>query len=338
MKTIKGIYNRSLKRGRDYMYDDTVSTYMFFPTNEVCEFVEDLKCGNIDEAISVLASKIDSEAPSVEFMWNLAVLAFYEGDVPSVPTNKNDALVRRLISEISRHKDEEHSWDEEFVFRQLDDFLFYIDHANRLEEIRLCFVGNKSLKLDMGEDFYGYFSELSDMQMEEGWRLKWKCRIAKSFLSDYCVRCDGFKNRRIHAIDEKGNEDKAVFRHIVVENTVMGGWCILLYMQKYMGLSVDWLVNKGTDSPFSIKPEDLSHGTDNNGDALDLFLPKSRLPYGKATMLGDDKCRIDLVFNHKSGKGQSAKRIHAALLLVNNRLVGLNAEEVKKKHTNFKNK
>ena len=147
-----------------------------------------------------------------------------------------------------------------------------------------------------------------------------------------------FKSRRIYALDEKGNEDKAVFRHIVVENTVVGGWCILLYMQKYMGLSIDWLVNKGTDSLFSIKPEDLGQGTCNDDDALDLFLPKSSLPYGKATMLGDDKCRIDLVFSHESGKGHPKKRVHATLLLVNNRLVGVNAEEVKKKRTNFKNR
>lgn len=298
-----------------------------------------------DEIVGILAPMIDSKASSVVFMWDLAVEAFYSEWQQGVPTKKYDALVRRLIDKISSHKDEKHSGNEEYVFRQLDDFVYYIDHPNLLEEVMLDFCDNNYMerygerKCVMGEDIHGeFFFELPGIYREKGWRLGVRCRGVKNRFSCNCETHDCAKLMCIYAFDGNKNEDKAVFRHIVVENTVMGGWSMLLFMQKYMGLSVDWLVDKAGSTPFSIKPEDLGQGTCNDDDALDLFLPKSSLPYGKATMLGDDKCRIDIVFSHKSGKGQASKRVHAVMLLVCNRIVGLNAEEVKKKRTNFKNK
>ena len=353
--SMERIFKRS-ERNKNLFFGADTYCYplMFYMVSDTrlpdCRF-----CDSEEVAESMLA-ECKSERPSLVCLWNTAVLSFY-GDAMIENSFKRDvALAKSLIQKIYRRKKEllVDDWDKRHVYRQLFDFRSYINRPNVLNEIswNLEYMKEEYL-FSFNSVLYnnhfaeqGLLQEFSALSVEEGWHFainrnhisNWEdMYIENSKYEDeyeglYIINLQNKEILKMYAQDKTGRKDNDFFKHLCISNSEVGGWNLLLFLEGFFHVTVKKVLNNVYHFCPYVKTEEEITAMCKSSCTTDLHRPDEYLPYGDSTMIDENRCRIDIVFKRHFEPEYEDKRIHAALLLNNNRLAGVAIEMVYDKH------
>ena len=353
--SMERIFKRS-ERNKNLFFSADTYCYplMFYMVSDTrlpdCRF-----CDSEEVAESMLA-ECNSERPSLVCLWNTAVLSFYGDAIIENAFKKDVALAKSLLQKIYRRKKEllVDDWDKRHVYRQLFDFRSYINRPNVLNEI------SWNLEYMKEEDLFsfnhvlcnnhfaeeGLLQEFSALSVEEGWHFainrnhisNWEdMYIENSKYEDeyeglYIICLQNKEILKMYAQDKTGRKDNDFFKHLCISNSEVGGWNLLLFLEGFFHVTVKKVLNNVYHFCPYVKTEEEITAMCKSSCTTDLHRPDEYLPYGDSTMIDENRCRIDIVFKRRLEPEHEDKRIHAALLLNNNRLAGVAIEMVYDKH------
>lgn len=327
------IFKRSQKNKESYFGVELYAwPLMFFTTHD--DTIEINILYESDDKRQKLAEEMlaecNTEHASLVRMWNMAVLSFYGDSLINNPFKKDIKFAIALLNKIHRREKEllGDSMHKLYVYKQLYDFRTYIYRHNILKEIswNLKFINDKTdyplhMIFNAKCPEYGLLSEFPALDIEDGWHFSIGHNKNWHELDNFYFPYDGIF--KLYAYDETGRKDNDFFKHLCINNSVVGGWCILLFLEGFFHVTVDrFMNNKYYFCPY-VKTEEEIMAMCKSGCTIDLHRPDTYLPYGDSTMIDENQCRIDIVFKRYLRQERMYKRIHATIILENNRLVGV---------------
>ena len=135
-----------------------------------------------------------------------------------------------------------------YVYKQLYDFRTYIYRHNILKEIswNLKFINDKTdyplhMIFNAKCPEYGLLSEFPALDIEDGWHFSIGHNQNWHELDNFYFPNDGIF--KLYAYDETGRKDNDFFKHLCINNSVVGGWCILLFLEGFFHVTVDRFMN-----------------------------------------------------------------------------------------------
>ena len=156
--------------------------------------------------------------------------------------------------------------------------------------------------------------------------------IENSKYEDDIINLQNKEILKMYAQDKTGRKDNDFFKHLCISNSEVGGWNLLLFLEGFFHVTVKKVLNNVYHFCPYVKTEEEITAMCKSSCTTDLHRPDEYLPYGDSTMIDENRCRIDIVFKRRLEPEHEDKRIHAALLLNNNRLAGVAIEMVYDKH------
>lgn len=275
-----------------------------------------------------MVDECNTENPSITCLWNMAVLSFYGNAMIDNPFKKDVALTKNLLRKIYKRKNEllVDDWEKRNVYKQLYDFRSYINNSNVLNEISWNLIYMDEHDCDPTYCVYGdiqcvencLLSELPALGVEEGWHLAINPNQMEQEGDTYYFRNKGIL--KLYALDGAGRKDNDFFKHLRISNSEVGGWCLLLFLACFFHVTVHEVLKNAYHFCPYVKTEKEIMEMCISSCTTDLYRPDEYLPYGNAVMIDENRCLIDIVFEQYFIFAFSKRRVHATILLNNNRL------------------